>query len=206
MLTYILYTYIYVYAIHNIYHVNILFYMFIYIILCLCCFLSFIYQLCWVFTACTGFSLAAASRGHSLLRCLHCCGFSVRSMGSGAERLQQLWHTGFVAPQHMGSSWPRARTHVPSLAGKFSTTGPPGKPLCYYMNHSSALIHLESGRHDSSLHRECSAPGSRVSCPPRPSFRLWHPQGKGWGWIMREIPFNATVLSVQGLASRPSYS
>lgn len=34
---------------------------------CLCCFLSCIYWLCWVFNACTGFSLAAASRGHSVV-------------------------------------------------------------------------------------------------------------------------------------------
>ncbi|KAJ8796084.1 hypothetical protein J1605_018232 [Eschrichtius robustus] len=36
------------------------------------------------------------------------------SMGSRAQA-QQLWHMGFVAPRHVGSSWTRARTRVPCI-------------------------------------------------------------------------------------------
>ena len=42
-------------------------------------------------------------------------------------RVQSLWCTGLVALRHVGSSWTRDRTHVPALAGKFLTTGPPGE-------------------------------------------------------------------------------
>ena len=41
----------------------------------------------------------------------------VAEHGLQARRLQQLWRTGLVAPWHVGSSWTRARTHVP-LIGK----------------------------------------------------------------------------------------
>ena len=77
----------------------------------------------WVFIAVRSLSLAAVSGGYSSLRCV---GFSLwwllllRSMGSRRAgfssygmRVQYLWHTGLVAPQHVGSSWTRAQTHVP---------------------------------------------------------------------------------------------
>ena len=34
--------------------------------------------------------------------------------GSRAQA-QELWHTGLAAPRHVGSSWTRARTHVPCI-------------------------------------------------------------------------------------------
>ena len=40
-----------------------------------------------------------------------------------------MWLMGPVALWHVGSSQTRARTRVPALAGRFSTTAPPGKPL-----------------------------------------------------------------------------
>ena len=63
---------------------------------------------------CGGFSLQSTDSRHT--------GFS--SCGSWAQQLwltgsraqaQQLWHTGLVAPQHVGSSRTRARTHVPCI-------------------------------------------------------------------------------------------
>ena len=101
-------------------------------------FKTFIYfWLHWVFIAACGLSLVVASRGYSSLQCT---GFSLqwllllRSMGSRragfsscgtrAQQLwlmgsraqaQQLWHTGLVAPQHVGSSRTRARTRVPCI-------------------------------------------------------------------------------------------
>ena len=91
----------------------------------------------WVYIVARGLSLVAASGGYSWLQC---AGFSLwwllllRSMGSRcvgfsscstlAQQLwlagsraqaQQLWHTGLVAPWHVGSSWTRDRTHVPCI-------------------------------------------------------------------------------------------
>ena len=66
-----------------------------------------------------------ASGGYSSLRCT---GFSLwwllllRSTGSRragfsscGSRAQQLWRTGLVAPQHVGSSQTRDRIHVPCI-------------------------------------------------------------------------------------------
>ena len=98
-------------------------------------FILFIYfWLHWVFVAARGLSLVAASGGYSSLQCT---GFSLRwllllwstgsrhtgfsSCGTWAQQLwlagsrvqaQQLWHTGLVAPQHVGSSQTRGRTRV----------------------------------------------------------------------------------------------
>ena len=101
-------------------------------------FIYFIYfWLRWVFVAARGLSLVAVSGGYSSLRC---AGFSLRwllllrstgsrragfsSCGTWAQQLwlegsrakaQQLWRTGFIAPQHVGSSRARARTRVPCV-------------------------------------------------------------------------------------------
>ena len=105
-----------------------------------CLFLKilFIYfWLCWVFVAACGLSLVAVSGCYSLLRCAgfslqwllllrstgsRCTGFSncgtwsqqLWLKGSGAVA-QQLWCTGLVAPQHVGSSRTRVRTRVPCI-------------------------------------------------------------------------------------------
>ena len=59
----------------------------------------------------------------------HCGGFSccrVQVLGCVAQQLQflsfraqaqQLWHTGLVAPQHVGSSWIRDGTHISCISG-----------------------------------------------------------------------------------------
>ena len=39
----------------------------------------------------------------------------LQSTGSRVHRLQQLWHTGLAAPQHMESPWSRDQTHVPCI-------------------------------------------------------------------------------------------
>ena len=43
------------------------------------------------------------------------------------ERVYKWLCTGLVAPWHVGSSQTRGQVHVPSLAGRFLTTGSPGK-------------------------------------------------------------------------------
>ena len=97
----------------------------------------FYFWLHCVFVAVHGLSLVAASGGYSslwyvgfslwwLLLLLSTgsrhagfssCGMCVQQLrlaGSRAEA-QQLWHTDFVAPQHVGSSQIRARAHVPCI-------------------------------------------------------------------------------------------
>ena len=53
-------------------------------------------------------------------------GFSICGMWA-----QQLWRTGLVALQHVGSSQTRARTRVPCIG--FSTTAPPGESLLRFL-------------------------------------------------------------------------
>ena len=93
----------------------------------LCCVLEFLFflklinefiyfWLCWVFVSVRGLSLVVASGGHSSLRC---AGLSLSWSCCGAQapdaQAQQLWLTGPVAPQHVGSSQTRARTRVPCI-------------------------------------------------------------------------------------------
>ena len=103
---------------------------------------SFIYLfiylwLCWVFVSVRGLSLVVASGGHSSSRC---AGLSpsrpllLRSTGSrragsvvvahGAQLLRGMWDL----PR------PGLEPVFPALAGRFSTTAPPGKPLKIYPN------------------------------------------------------------------------
>ena len=109
-------------------HLFFFFYKFMYLFI-------FYFWLRWVFVAVHGLSLVVASGGYSLLQC---AGFSLRwllllrsmgsrhvgfsSCGTRAQQLwlagsraqaQQLWHTGLVAPRHVGSSRTRAQTRVP---------------------------------------------------------------------------------------------
>ena len=62
---------------------------------------------------CSGFFLVVANWGYSSLQCV---AFSLQwllllpSTGCKAHRLQYMWLTGFVALQHVGSSWTRDRT------------------------------------------------------------------------------------------------
>ena len=61
-------------------------------------------------------------------RGLSCCGAQAPD-----AQAQQLWLTGLVAPRHVGSPRPGLEPMSPALAGRFSTTAPPGKPLvCYF--------------------------------------------------------------------------
>ena len=56
-------------------------------------------------------------------RGLSCCGAQAPD-----AQAQQLWLTGLVAPQHVGFPRPGLEPVSPALAGRFSTTAPPGKP------------------------------------------------------------------------------
>ena len=92
---------------------------------------------CLLFIAVHGLSLIAVSRSYSSSQCLRflspwllllqslgsrCVGFSscitrvqlLWHMGTKMPA-QQLWHTGLVAPWHVGSSWTRNQTCVPCI-------------------------------------------------------------------------------------------
>lgn len=55
---------------------------------------------------------------------------------------QELWRAGLGALLHAESSWTRDQTCVPSLAGGFSTTGPPGKPLVILSKEKLSILLL----------------------------------------------------------------
>ena len=94
----------------------------------------FFFWLCWVFVSVRGLSLVVASGGHSSL---WCAGFSLSqplfvaehrlqtrrlsSCGSRAQLLRGMWDL----PR------PGLEPVFPALAGRFSTTAPPGKPPCF---------------------------------------------------------------------------
>ena len=98
----------------------------------------FIYfWLCWVFVSVRGLSLVAASGGHSSSRC---AGLSLsrplllRSTGSQTRRLSNCG----ARAQLLRGMWDLPRPGLepvsPALAGRFSTTAPPGKPsYLFYM-------------------------------------------------------------------------
>ena len=87
--------------------------------------------LCWVFVSVRGLSLVAASGGHSSLRC---AGLSLswplllQSTGSRRAGSAIVAH----GPSCSAAMWDLPRPGLepvsPALAGRFSTTVPPGKP------------------------------------------------------------------------------
>ena len=94
-------------------------------------FYLFIYLwLCWVFVSVRGLSLVAASGGHSSSRC---AGLSLSRTLVAEHRLQtrRLSSCGSQT-QLLRGMWDLPRPGLepvsPALAGRFSTTAPPGKP------------------------------------------------------------------------------
>ena len=86
--------------------------------------------LCWVFVSVRGLSLVVASGGHSSSRCV---GLSLTRPLVAEHRLQtrRLSNCGSRAELLRGM-WDLPRPGLelasPALAGRFSTTAPPGKP------------------------------------------------------------------------------
>ena len=70
----------------------------------------------------------------------------LQSTGSRVHGLQELWCTGLVAPQHVGSSWARDKTHIPCTGGEFFTTEPPGKPIYVSYDPNISLWGILRGR------------------------------------------------------------
>ena len=95
-------------------------------------FILFIYYFClrWVFVAARWLSLVAASRGYSFVAVrglliavaslvaehgLQVHGLQQLWHAASRAQAQQMWHTGLVAPRHVGSSWIRAQTRIPCI-------------------------------------------------------------------------------------------
>ena len=107
-----------------------IFYLFIYLF-------NIYFWLCWVFVSVRGLPLVAASGGHSSSRCTGL--FTIAASLVAEHRLQtrRLSSCGSQA-QLLRGMWdlprPGREPVSPALAGRFSTTAPPGKPYLSYFN------------------------------------------------------------------------
>ena len=99
-------------------------------------FLNFIYLfiylwLCWVFVSVLGLSLVAASGGHSSSRCAGLLTIAASPVAAHRLQTRRLSNCGSRA-QLLRGMWGLPRPGLepvsPALAGRFSTTAPPGKP------------------------------------------------------------------------------
>ena len=92
--------------------------------------------LCWVFVSVRGLSLVAASVGHSSLRC---AGLSLWRPAEHRLQTRRLSNCGSRA-QLLRGMWDLPRPGLEpvslALAGRFSTTAPPGKPPKPFSTHS----------------------------------------------------------------------
>ena len=93
----------------------------------------FIFGWCWVFVSVWGLSLVAASGGHSSSRCM---GLSLSRPLVAEHRLQTRRLSSCGSQAHLlRGMWDLPRPGLepvsPELAGRFSTTAPPGKPNMY---------------------------------------------------------------------------
>ena len=99
-------------------------------------FLNIYFWLCWVFVSVRGLPLVAASGGHSSSRCVGL--FTIAASLVAEHRLQtrRLSSCGSRA-QLLRGMWdlprPGLKPVSPALAGRFSTTAPPGKPVFYFL-------------------------------------------------------------------------
>ena len=108
--------------------------------------------LCWVFVSVRGLSLVVASGGHSSSRCgghssSRCVGLSLSRPLVAEHRLQtrRLGNRGSRAELLRGM-WDLPRPGLepvsPALAGRFSTTAPPGKPCPIVFNVLISLVKI----------------------------------------------------------------
>jgi len=108
-------------------------------------------------------------------------------LGSGAQA-QQWWYTLLVAPRHVGSCCSRDRTVSPALAGRFFTTGPPGKPSFLFFNFFFFWLH----------HTVFGILVPQPGIEPRPlAVEAWNPNL----WATRESPhpfkvYNSMLFSI----------
>ena len=91
----------------------------------------YLFLLCWVFVSVRGLSLIVASRGHSSSQCAGLSPLQPLLLRSTGSRQRRLSNCGSRA-QLLRGMWDLPRPGLepvsPALAGRFSTTAPPGKP------------------------------------------------------------------------------
>ena len=117
----------------------------IYLFICVFLYIYFYFWLCWVFVSVRGLPPVAASGGHSSSRCVGLFSITaslvaehklqthrLSSCGSWAQSLRGMCDTPRPGPEPMS----------PALAGRFSTTAPPGKPLCLSFSLNIILLRL----------------------------------------------------------------
>ena len=99
----------------------------------------------------------------------HCDGFSCCAAQALGHRLQQLWHTGLVAPQHVGSSQTRDQTCVPCTGRQILNhwTTREVQPLSFYQHEfSKTNIHtsvgVERGRRGKGREEEFCPTGNKA--------------------------------------------
>ena len=109
-----------------------------------------------------------------------CVSFScsrAQALGALAQASVVVARGLIVASRHMGSSQTRDRTHVPSMAGRFLSTGPPGKSsTLVWRVLLSYLFSRQAERHDlysvlregKDLGRKSAGPGVRPA-----GFKSW---------------------------------
>ena len=119
-----------------------------------CMYICMYVWLCWVFVSVRGLSLVMACGGHSSLRCM---GLSLSWPLVAEHRLQtrRLSNCGSRAELLRGM-WDLPRSGLkptsPALAGRFSTTAPPGKPLrCVFISGSYHVPLRTEGTHFSTI-------------------------------------------------------
>ena len=100
--------------------------------------------MCWVFVSVRGLSLVVASGGHSSS---WCAGLSLSRPLVAEHRLQMRRLSSCGSWAHLlRGMWdlprPGLKPVSPALAGRFSTTAPPGKPYPFTFNIAMSL-HLE---------------------------------------------------------------
>ena len=103
---------------------------------CISCKIYFILWLCWVFASVRGLSLAAASGGHSSSQCVGLPTIAASPVAEHRLQTRRLSNYGSRA-QPLRGMWdlprPGPEPASPALAGRLSTTAPPGKPPAHFL-------------------------------------------------------------------------
>ena len=109
-------------------------------------FFNFYFWLCWVLASARGPPPAAASGGHSSSRC---AGLPPSRPPAAEHRLQTRRPSSRGSwAQLLRGMWdpprPGPGPASPALAGRLSTTAPPGKPLGFFLKVCFILLSLKS--------------------------------------------------------------